>query len=454
MFIAMADYFVNQLKISWAFYETEFKHVNSVSKKGQKFNSFGSMLDYYLRCKQSGNMSFFETESGKNLCRAIERATEIEEVENGASHYYRVKINKKYIDPAKNETNISKAAVEFEKFRQMVVIHNNNAIISMMMRLESFFQGYFEWLAKKYPEKYLQEKSIRYSELVKFDYDEMKAQLTKEAADTIMSQPLGEWLKTIRSHKYNLEPLSPYFDELKEIYYRRNIIVHNNGDVNRAYLLNVGNIPDISLGQHLKTDKSYIMNAFSVTMIVVYGILYASLKSVPNEKEDFLNFLFNSGFNHMLEKDWKVGKFLFSILISETGMNALDSTLSQINYWICCKNSGEFKEIREAIERTDYSAMSLSVRMAKEMLLEHFDKGVLLLEDSIAASELTPDVVETWPIFLQFRKSVYYQQFRQNHAEKIEEQAINTAELSAPSEEDDNDCSKDVKDTYKENILG
>ena len=104
-------------------------------------------------------------------------------------------------------------------------IHNNNALVSLLIRLESFFQDYFEWLVKKYPDKYLQDKNIKYAELLKYDFEGLKQQLTREAADAIMSQPLKEWLRVIRSHKYKLDSLNPYLEEFNEIYYRRNIII-------------------------------------------------------------------------------------------------------------------------------------------------------------------------------------------------------------------------------------
>lgn len=104
----------------------------------------------------------------------IESVVKVEEVETPNRHYYNVAINRKRVDSEKNELNIEKAAIEYEKARQMVDIHNNNALISLLIRFESFLTDYFEWLVKKYPNKYLNEKSIRYSELIKFDFENLK----------------------------------------------------------------------------------------------------------------------------------------------------------------------------------------------------------------------------------------------------------------------------------------
>ena len=321
----------------------------------------------------------------------------------------------------------------------------------MLIRLESFFQNYFEWLVKKYPEKYLQDKSIKYTEILKYDFDGVKQQLTREASDAIVSQPLREWIKNIRAHKYKLDSLNPYFDELNEMYYRRNIIVHNNSEVNRMYLSNVKEC-SAALGTRLITDKAYIMNAYSTSMIIVYGLLYATLKSNPDDIARYLSFLFTAGFNHMLEGDWKIGKFIFSTLSQDERQKEIDIVFSQINFWICRKNSGEFKDIKGEIEQVDYSAMNASVKMAKEMLLNNYDLGTAFLEEAIKAGQLTPDVVETWPIFIQYRKTNQYKQFKERHASQIEEQSVRKDDLNIGDSATDDTCIQEIKDNIIQEI--
>ena len=280
MFETMADFFSSQLKISRAYYVMQYKNVERAAERGRKYNYLGAMIDLYLAKSFRGDTAFFETESGRKILKMIKKTTIIEEVGEGDSKTFSVKFNRQLVDDKHHELNIPKAAQEFEKYCQLMVIHNNNALVSMLIRLESFFQNYFEWLVKKYPEKYLQDKSIKYTEILKYDFDGVKQQLTREASDAIVSQPLREWKKNIRAHKYKLDSLNPYFDELNEMYYRRNIIVHNNSEVNRMYLSNVKEC-SAALGTRLITDKAYIMNAYSTSMIIVYGLLYATLKSNP-----------------------------------------------------------------------------------------------------------------------------------------------------------------------------
>lgn len=450
MFAAMADHFIRQIKIARYFYISQYKQIDRVSKKAIRKNQFGAIVDVYLRSLSSGDMSYFETESGKNLLKYIESVVKVEEIEEPNRRYYNVAINKKRVDPEKNELNIEKAAIEYEKARQMLDIHNNNALISLLIRFESFLTDYFEWLVKKYPNKYLSEKCIRYSELIKFDFENLKKELSTEAANSIMSQPLDEWLKVIKSHKFDLATLSDCLNEFTEIYYRRNLIVHNNGKVNRQYLAGIKKDEAAHpLGKKLITDKQYILNAYNVTMVIVYGLLYVSLKGNKEDEEEYLEFLFGSGFDHMMENDWPISSYIFELLVNNNTQSEISIVLSQINYWISCKNMGRFNEVREEIEAKDFSAMDVSVRMAKEMLLENYDTAILLLDEALLTG-MTPNMVETWPLFIQFRKTGHYKEFQRKYAKELEHQIINPEDLTESRHSDKAEELHDLKHAFKE----
>lgn len=452
MFAAMADHFIRQIKIARYFYISQYKQIDKASKKNIRKNQLGAMIDIYVRSLFSKDMSFFETASGKKLLKYIESVVHVEKIEAPNNSYFTVAINRKLVDPEKNELNIEKAAIEYEKARQMIDIHNNNALISLLIRFESFLTGYFEWLVKEYPAKYLSEKSIRYSDLIKFDFENLKKELSIEAANSIMSQPLDEWLKVIKSHKFDLSSLSKYLNEFTEIYYRRNIIVHNNGRINRQYLAGTHkNEAENPLGDELLTDKQYILDAFSISMVIVYGLLYASLKGNKNDRSEYLEFLFTSGFDHMMENDWVISSYIFALLMNDEAQDEMTCALSQINYWISYKNMGQFKDIKEEIKAKDFSAMDISIRMAKEMLLENYTEALPLLDEALLTG-MTPNMVETWPLFIQFRKTRHYEDFRCKYAKELEQQIITPEDLNELKRSDKADEMHELRHALDENL--
>lgn len=425
MFAGMSQYFINQLKFSKSFYLTQYPGINHASQKAIKRNSFGKMIDIYMQCLVSGDMSPLETESGRSIRKKVEECAKITPVKRDDDTYFTIAINKNKINTRTNEVNIRKASLEFDKAVQMMEIHNNNAIMSLLVRFENFFHDYFKWLIQKYPDKYLNDKSIPFSELVKYNYDDMRSKLVTDTADEIMYEPMSEWLKILASHKIDLSPLGKYLKSFEEVYYRRNIIVHNNGKVNRQYLSAVYPAEEgPAVDTKLTPNKEYIINAFDTAMIIIYGILYESLKCQNEDREGFVEYMFNAGFEHMMESEWAVSRFIFNLLLGDKTQDAIKQVLSRINYWLSMKSLGRYEEIKDEIEKADFSAMTSSIKMGKALLLENFEEAIPLMDEAIMANELTPDLVETWPIFYQFRKTEYHTAFQERYSEPLKSQTI------------------------------
>lgn len=231
-------------------------------------------------------------------------------------------------------------------------------------------------------------------------------------------------IKVIRSHKYDLSNVEEYIHKFKEIYYRRNLIVHNRGKVNRVYLDNVNKTAEnLKLGDKLKVDKDYVIQAYRISMILVYGILYASLKSEKEDRDDYLDLLFDNGFEHMMKEDWVISKFIYEILMKDKKQDDYTINVSKINYWISCKNNGEFDKVKKEIEHTDFSSMLPSLQMAKAIILERYDEAVLLMDKSIP-TYIYPEVVKDWPLFIQFRETQYYDDFLKKYENQLEEQHL------------------------------
>ena len=424
MFAALADECINDINISKDFYLLQYDRVQLTSQEGIKRNFFGAMIHYYLSAKALNATEFLESDLGKMLEKLAYKAIEYEEINSVREIKYKIKIDKNLVNENDNELNLSKAVVEFEKFIQMKEMHDNNAIISLLIKFENFLTEYFKWLVGKYPEKYLNDKSIKYSDLVKYDYESMKEELINESANALMSSTFNEWIRIIRAHKYDLSNVEEYIHKFKEIYYRRNLIVHNRGKVNRIYLDNINKAAtDLKLGDKLNVDKDYVIQAYRISMILVYGILYASLKSEKEDRDDYLALLFDNGFEHMMKEDWVISKFIYEILMKDKKQDDYTINVSKVNYWISCKNNGEFDKVKKEIENTDFSSMLPSLQMAKAIILERYDEAVLLMDQAIP-EYLYPEVVKDWPLFIQFRKTHYYDEFLKKYENQLEEQHL------------------------------
>ena len=155
----------------------------------------------------------------------------------------------------------------------------------------------------------------------------------------------------------------------------------------------------------------------------------------------------------MMENNWLVSSYIFELLINDGTQDEINSTLSQINYWISYKNMGRFKNVKEAIEAKDFSAMDISIRMAKEMLLENYEVAIPLLDEALLTG-MTPNMVETWPLFIQFRKTKHYEEFRRKYAKELEHQIINPEDLNESRDSNKGDELHELRHALGKNAEG
>lgn len=108
---------------------------------------------------------------------------------------------------------------------------------------------------------------------------------------------------------------------------------------------------------------------------------------------------------------------------------------NKINYWISVKNMAGLEKIEKEINTFDVSAMSGQFKIAKYALLDEYEKISVILED-IINKEIPACYVEQWPLFIQYRESESYKQFRSDHKEIFEMLGYQPEHISADSESD------------------
>lgn len=313
------------------------------------------------------------------------------------------------------ELNPEKAKREFLKCFDMPVLLEQSIIIMLVIRFEEIISHLFDYLINKYQNAYLPEKRIKYSVIMETGIENITKLFVKQEVESIMRENISCWLKLIADkHTIDFNILDDYLDEYYELYYRRNIIVHNNGIVNDDYIKGVkeGFRRGLKLGDKAVLTAEYLENAISLSSIIIYGIFISLLKIMDNGK-DFIGVLFTLGFEHMLDSEWEIGKFIFRYLSRYKDQTSIEKTQSLINYWICIKNRDGLDNIYRDVENADFTAMQNEFKIAKLMVLDNFDEANELIERSFPIFNASS--FETWPLFIQYRQSPQYDILRESH---------------------------------------
>lgn len=414
---SLKDYYFSQID----------KTTKDVEKKIEKYAP-GVMIDKYLYAMATKQEELLDDEIGiavKELAQKLLMDITINEMEVGYSISY--KINEEFANNSKYEFDPSTAAREYRKLSERIEILNNSTLISLLIKYEETIAGIFKYIISKFPSAYLNNKTLSYSEIMEINsnIDSVKEILLEREIDEIMRMPISDWYKILKEkHKINFDNLDEYFSEFKEIYYRRNILVHNKGRINISYLNGIGEKAhgELKQGMLLSVDKDYLNNAFKLTYIMIYGTIL-SVSSICKDAFTLHDSLHNYAFQHMIDKEWEISYYIYRNIMNKKTPTTpfIDIEMRKINYWISIKNLNGLDEIREDVLSYDVSAMEGQFKIAKASLLNDFHETNSLLAIYLN-TQIYPQNIENWPLFIQYRKSNEYKKFKKEHASDFRKQ--------------------------------
>ena len=418
----LEDYYLNQID----------SVMEQVEIDAQRYK-YGVVLEKYFFSKIFETDDIRISEQEEEIIDSILETCDVQQTEKVGVIQYKIK-NQNELEKD-FELNPHKAQAEYLKLIERPQILNDSTIIMLLVRYEEAISGILKYLINKYPVAYLSEKTITYAELISMSSDikDIKERFIEKEVEDIMRQPLSNWYEIFRSkHKTQFDIKSEEFVKFKEIYYRRNLVVHNQSIVNETYLSNVDT--KLKKGDEVNIDKNYLKEAFKLTEKIIYNTFW-ELKKVSNEPQQLQESLFNIAFKHMLNSEWELSEYIYKFLKDEKEQSEADKICSIINYWISIKNQGRINEILKEIQEFDVSARSGDFKVAKYALLDDYEKVSETLE-SVIDNEIPASFVETWPLFLQYRETDNYIEFRNGHKELFAVQDYQPEYLNVDSDEE------------------
>ncbi len=418
------------------YYEHQLISVYDHLDEKLEIYKYGVLLEKYFFSK-STNLDMELSEEELEEINQIVETCEVEERNDGVVVRYKLKeLDERY---KKYELNPQKAVAEYIKLSEQPSILSESTLMMLLVRYEEAIAGIFKYILMEYPDAYLKEKSITYSELMVLNTEikEVKRCFIEKEVEDFMRLPISDWYNVFeQKHKVKFKFENSEFERFKEIYYRRNLVVHNQGRVNDIYIKNVDKcaIDTVERGAVLEVNRKYMLKAFELTQIILYGTFWG-LRKLSKDKEELENRMFDKAYKHMENGEWSISEYVYKIMMEENEQSDADRFCNKVNYWISVKNQGRFGTIKDDIERCDVSAMCGQFKAAKYALLDEYAKVSNVLE-KIIGTEMPSCYVEQWPLFIQFRESEEYRKFRERHREEFEELGYVPDYLTVNSEDE------------------
>lgn len=360
----------------------------------------------------------------------------VEEDKDNRTVQYKLKDEKKFIQ---YELNPQLAKEKTVFLREQPLILNNSVLIMLLIKYENAISTLYEALLRTFPDAYLKDRSITYSELVSInsDIEEIKAAFIENEIDEFMRKPLKDWYTTFeQKHKIQFRFGNEY-EQFKEIYYRRNIVVHNRGKANGSYINGVDEQYKCENGKRLDPSFEYLESAFDCTRIVLLETFWGMAK-LEEDIDAFVDKLFLIGYDYLLKGKWNVCKYIFSSLMHFDEQSEADVWCDKVNYYVACKNLDGIESIKSDIEKMDVSLMKPRMAIARPALLDDYAKVSEILE-SIIGDDISVSEIKSWPLLLQYRNSDEYKAFTHNHMESFEIKTCSTDEIQCLSEQNNDE---------------
>lgn len=299
------------------------------------------------------------------------------------------------------------------------------AIVNCLQIFEEYFSSVLKILVYQKPEAYFYDKTIKYSELISKKIEDLTNELLNEEVGSLMYAVSETIEKVNRIHKLRLDKHQDIWDAYIELDLRRNIIVHNEGRVNQKYLSGLPekyNRPEE--GCFLACDDAYVVGSIESLIKFAY-LLYYRITDGENEHA----FLESTAFEFLCSEKWNISLFAYDLLLVIPTLTNEAKTIYQIDRLIAKKHIEKTDSIKKEIENLDVSGMENKYVIAKKLLLEEYEVVNELLKLDYPES-FDFHMIQTWPIFLEYRQSAAYKAFINEHQTEYAKYELKEPEAS------------------------
>lgn len=410
---------INQIDNLFDYYLSQEKAINqSINDKLKKYKYGITLVRFFLAQAHPEKNIQIKPDEENIIERMLD---EFEIIKNDESIRIKYKLKDSFSVKEEYELNPNIAKEEVMRLLQQPAILSESVLMMLLIKYEDSISKLFRYLIEKIPGAFLSDKKITYSELMSMEsnIDEIKNRFVDREIDEIMREPISSWYDSFQKRqKVNFLFEDNIFNKFKEIYYRRNLVVHNQGIVNDSYLGGV-NSASVKLGDKLIVNKEYLKSAFSLTNMILIDT-YFGMRKFSTNKDELVNWIIDYGYDCLVEKKWNQAKYIFKVILQDKDMQSLDTLVCRINYWIAIKNIDGIDAIKKEVDSLDVSALQLSFHVAKAALLDDNKTVLENLEKCIDNNEISSHYIKTWPLLEGFRNSDEYQILIDKYKEYME----------------------------------
>ncbi|MCG3112786.1 MAG: hypothetical protein MCM46_13300 [Candidatus Manganitrophus sp. SB1] len=290
---------------------------------------------------------------------------------------------------------------------------STSVLVSLISYLEALISNLIHAFYERFPKAMpAEDRSLSLAELREIgSVKEAEAFLVAKEVDSVLRQDLDSQFRYFTKRlKIDLTIFDDFWPIVIETDQRRNLIVHNQGIVNRVYLERVDPKLVEKYGavknERLPVEREYLSQA--ITTIEIVGIILLQQCWRKWDKDTVASaddFLIDTTFDGLLEERYELVDQIARYASTVTFENDVSKRIVCINQAITLRDSGRSEEIEKVLESYDWSACGLIFQVALCAVRKQEDELFNLLPRAVAAGELKKEQLEQWPLFHIFRST-------------------------------------------------
>lgn len=341
-----------------------------------------------------------------------------------------------------------------EKVRSIESMINNqkrllaqSILSSIVIIFETYLSEVYELLIIGNHNEYLKDKQIYINQIFCEDINEIIHNTVQHEVEQRMYDSLATLDLIKEKSKFNIDRYCNIRKRFEEIYYRRNIYVHNKGVVNEIYMSKVDKSfsKGLKIGKYAECSKKYLYEAIRVLKIVLSTMYYELLNVKLCDDPKLYVQLADVGFESLCESEYDIAEHIYNVLRNHREFKYIDKAMYQVNYINALKQ--QRKEYLKELQQFDVSIATDNFKIAKMCLEDKFEDAYDLIVKTYPKSFTASDIRD-WPLFIDFRKTEYYEKFKNDHIEDFNEFVFEDNQLLENMDVKDKD--KELDESEKE----
>jgi hypothetical protein len=239
----------------------------------------------------------------------------------------------------------------------------------------------------------------------------------------VLRGSFDDWMSWFdKQLKIRLQQLSQNEGQLREIFQRRHLFVHNGGRVNRLYLGKLADVVDLpALDSQLTVDSEYLVRALDALSSA--GVILAALiirKLFPAERNEHPadTMASQAVLESLLNGRWSVAATVTAAL--RDGCVADDTRyVMRVNGWLAHKRVDGVEAIRSEVESWQVAALAPRFQLARLALLDRTEEADEFARSLLRQGDLSQDAWDTWPLLAEVREFSQRQSVESDGADSI-----------------------------------